>query len=143
MTRAWIRRSLQVTSALASLALFTSVAWSQSMVFAGKVTSQGQPLGGASVGLPDIGAGGITDVDGKYSFRVDVSRARGRTLNLTARYIGYKPKMAPVVIAAGRIDKDFELEKDVLNLEQVVVTGVSGATSQKNTAFAVGVVGTL
>jgi TonB-linked SusC/RagA family outer membrane protein len=140
MTCAWIRRSLHFTSALASLALFTSVAWSQSMVFAGKVTSQGQPLGGASVGLLDIGAGAITDVDGKYSFRVDVSKARGRTLNLTARFIGFKPKMAPVVIAAGRLDKDFDLEKDVLNLEQIVVTGVSGATSQRNTAFAVGVV---
>lgn len=110
------------------------------MVFAGKVTSQGQPLGGASVGLLDIGLGAITGLDGKYSFRVDVSKARGRTLNLTARYIGFKPKMVPVVIAAGRLDKDFELEKDVLNLEQVVVTGVSGATSQRNTAFAVGVV---
>jgi TonB-linked SusC/RagA family outer membrane protein len=140
MTRAWIRRSFQVTGALASLALFAGAAWSQNAVFSGKVTSSGQPLGGASVGLPEIGVGAITDMQGKYSFTVDVARARGRTLNLTARFIGFKPKVMPVTIAVGRTDKDFDLEKDVLNLEQVVVTGVSDATSQKNTAFSVGVV---
>jgi TonB-linked SusC/RagA family outer membrane protein len=69
-----------------------------------------------------------------------VQRGRGRSVNVLARYIGYKPKTMTVVLAAGRVDKDFELEKDVLNLEQVVVTGVSAATSQKNTAFSVGVV---
>ena len=140
MTRAWFRRSLHLTGALALLAFFAGTATSQSMTFAGKVTSQGVPLGGASVGLPDIGVGAVTDAEGKYTFKVDAVKNRGRTLNLTARMIGFKPKLAPVTIAAGRVDKDFELEKDILNLEQVVVTGVSGATSQRNTAFAVGVV---
>jgi TonB-linked SusC/RagA family outer membrane protein len=140
MGRALIRRSLRVTGALLALALFAGTAAAQNAVFSGKVTSAGQPLGGASVGIPEIGAGAITSLEGRYSFTVDAAKYRGRSLNVVVRFIGYKPKRLPVVIAAGAVVKDYELEKDVLNLEQVVVTGVSDATSQKKTAFAVGVV---
>ena len=140
MGRALIRRSLRVTGALLALVLFTGSAAAQSAVFSGKVSSGGNPLGGASVGIPEIGAGAITNLEGRYSFTVDVVKYRGRSLNVVVRFIGYKPKRLPVVIAAGAVVKDYELEKDVLNLEQVVVTGVSDATSQKKTAFAVGVV---
>ncbi|MBL0169843.1 MAG: TonB-dependent receptor plug domain-containing protein [Gemmatimonadaceae bacterium] len=135
-----IRRSLRTATALAALAFFASAAQAQTQVFAGKVTSAGQPVGGASVGIPEIGAGTITTTDGKYSFTVDVAKYGGRNVNLVVRYIGLKPKRLPMVIAAGRVDKDYDLEKDILNLEQVVVTGVSDATSQKKTAFAVAVV---
>ncbi len=135
-----IRRSLRTATVMASLAVFASAAQAQTEVFAGRVTSAGQPVGGASVGIPEIGAGTITTIDGKYSFTVDVAKYNGRSVNLVVRYIGLKPKRLPIVIAAGRVDKDYDLEKDVLNLEQVVVTGVSDATSQKKTAFAVAVV---
>ncbi len=135
-----IRRSLRLATALAALALCASTATAQTEVFAGKVTSAGQPIGGASVGIPEIGAGTITTVDGKYSFTVDVSKYGGRSVNLVVRFIGYKPKRLPIIVTAGRVDKDYDLDKDVLSLEQVVVTGVSDATSQKKTAFAVSVV---
>ncbi|MBX9928963.1 MAG: SusC/RagA family TonB-linked outer membrane protein [Gemmatimonadaceae bacterium] len=104
------------------------------------MSSGPNPLGGASVSIPELGVGAITSLDGRYSFTFDASKARGQPVNVVARFIGYKPKRMPVTVAAGRIDKDFDLEKDVLNLDQVVVTGVSDATSQKKTAFAVGVV---
>ena len=135
-----IRRSVRTTTVLAALAVFASVAQAQTQIFAGRVTSAGQPLGGANVGIPEIGAGTVTSLDGRYSFTVDVAKYGGRNVNLVVRYIGYKPKRFPTVIAVGRVDKDYELDKDVLNLEQVVVTGVSDATSQKKTAFAVAVV---
>src|SRR5213075_452307 len=66
-------------------------------------------------------------------------RASGAT-SMSWKYIGYKPKRLPLTLAVGRVEKDFELEKDILNLEEVVVTGTSKATSQKKTAFSVGVV---
>ena len=116
-------------------------AGAQQAVFTGKVTSQaGQPLGGASVGIPDLGVGGIADANGNYAFTVEVAGKAGRTANVVARYIGYKPKRLPITLAAGRVQHDFTLEKDVLNLEEVVVTGTSDATSQKKATFAVGVV---
>ena len=123
-----------------ALALSTAAALAQSAVFSGKVTSAGQPLGGASVGIVELGVGATTAVDGTYSFTVPVGQNAGRSVTLRARAIGYTPKQATVTLAAGRIEKEFALDKDVLNLEQVVVTGVGEATSQKKTAFSVGVV---
>ena len=140
MGRTLIRRSQHVIGALLAVVLFAGAAAAQSAVYSGKVTSGGQPIGGASVGIPEIGAGGVTTVEGRYTFTVDVAKYGGRSLTIVVRFIGYKPKRLPVVIAAGSVTRDFDLDKDVLNLDQVVVTGVSDATSQKKTAFAVAVV---
>ena len=140
MVRALVQRTFVALLAAAALVLSASPADAQSAVFTGRVLSSGQPVGGATVSLPELGVGAITSLDGRYSFTVDVSTRSGRTVNLTARFIGYRPKAAPVTLAAGRTEKDFDLEKDVLNLEQVVVTGVSDATSTRKTAFSVGVV---
>ena len=140
MGRTLIRRSQRVTGALLAIVLFAGAAAAQSAVYSGKVTSGGQPIGGASVGIPEIGAGATTTLEGRYSFTVDVAKYGGRSLAVVVRFIGYKPKRVPVVIAAGAVTRDFDLDKDVLNLDQVVVTGVSGETSQKKTAFAVAVV---
>ena len=138
--RVLIRRVVQAGAALAAVMFCATSVSAQQAVFAGKVTSDGRPLGGASVGIPTLGVGAITAVDGRYNFSIDISNSRGRTVDLVARYIGHKPKRLPLVINVGRTEKDFDLDKDILNLEQVVVTGVSGATSQKNTAFSVAVV---
>ena len=138
--RALIQRLLRVTGAAAAVTLFAGTAYAQNVVFSGRVTSAGAPLGGASVGIPSLGVGAVTSLDGRYNFTMDISRSAGRSVDLVARYIGYKPKRLPIVLAVGRVEKDFVLDRDVLNLEQIVVTGVSDATSQKKTAFAVAVV---
>jgi TonB-linked SusC/RagA family outer membrane protein len=104
------------------------------------MSNTGQPLGGASVGIPDLGVGGIADADGRYTFTVDVASRVGRNANVMAKYIGYKPKRLPVTLASGRVEHNFELEKDVLNLEEVIVTGTSEATSRKKATFSVGVI---
>lgn len=140
MQRSLVRRFLAVAGAAVALAMGATAAEAQNAVFTGKVTSIAGPLGGASVGIPELGVGAITGVDGRYSFTVDVGRASGRSVTVVVRYIGYKPKRMAVTLTAGRVEKDFELERDVLSLEQVVVTGVSDATSQTKTAFSVAVV---
>ena len=140
MERVLIHRLLRVAGAVAALTLFAGTAGGQSVVFSGRVVSAGTPLGGASVGIPELSVGAITSLDGRYSFTLDISKTTGRTVNMVARYIGFKPVRLPIVLAVGRVEKDFDLEKDVMNLEQIVVTGVSDATSQKKTAFSVAVV---
>ena len=136
-----VRRLITALTVLSAAMLFAGAAEAQTATFSGRVTATGgQPLGGASVGIPDLGVGGIADADGKYSFTLDVSARTGRTVNVIAKYIGYKPKRLPVTLASGRVEHDFELEKDVLNLEEVVVTGTSEATSQKKATFSVSVI---
>jgi TonB-linked SusC/RagA family outer membrane protein len=136
-----VRRVVAAAGAMMAL-IGASSLQAQNAVFTGRVTSSagGGPLGGASVGIPELGVGSITSTDGRYTFTVDVTRAQGRTVNLVVRYIGYKPKRMPITVTTGRVEKDYELERDVLNLEQVVVTGVSDATSKTKTAFAVAVI---
>ena len=138
--RVLMRRLLPLAVAVAALMFTAGAAWAQTAIFFGTVTSQGKPLGGASVGIPTLGVGAITSLDGHYNFTVDVARASGRSVDVIARYIGHKPKRLPLILTVGRVEKNFDLDKDVLNLEQIVVTGVSDATSQKKTAFAVAVV---
>lgn len=135
------RRAGTALTALAALALCSSLAAAQNAVVTGTVTSTaGQPLGGANVAIPELGVGSIADANGHYTFTVDVSKKTGQAVNVVARYIGYKPKRLPVTLTAGRVEHDFVLERDILNLEEVVVTGTSEATSQKKTPFSVAVV---
>jgi TonB-linked SusC/RagA family outer membrane protein len=136
-----VRNAAKALTALAAVVLCSSAAAAQTAVFTGRVTSTGgQPLGGANVAIPDLGVGGVADATGRYTFTVDVGNRAGRQVNVTARYIGYRPQRLPVTLTAGRIEQNFSLERDVLSLEEVVVTGTSEATSQRKTPFAVGVV---
>lgn len=135
------RRASTVLAAVLALVLVSSAASAQTAVFSGRVTATaGQPLGGASVSIPDLGVGGIADTEGRYTFTVDLEGRAGRSVNVVARYIGYKPKRLPVTLTAGRVEHNFALDRDVLNLEEVVVTGTSEATEQKKATFSVAVV---
>src|SRR5262245_22488538 len=87
MEGAFMRRVLVVSATLLSAALWAAPAVAQSAVITGKVTGEaGQPLGGASVGIPDLGVGSISSTDGSYTFTVDMARASGRTVNVVARF---------------------------------------------------------
>ncbi|HVZ50229.1 MAG TPA: TonB-dependent receptor plug domain-containing protein, partial [Gemmatimonadaceae bacterium] len=132
------RRAIAV--GFAAVAVFTGAARAQNAVFSGSVATAGTPLGGASVGIPELGVGAVTSVDGKYNFTVNVAGRAGRTVTVMVKAIGYKPKTMQVTLTAGQVAKDFDLERDVLNLESVVVTGVSDATSTRKLGFSVGIV---
>ena len=143
MQSPWLRRVFLLVPTLSVGLVAATALQAQSVTFTGKVTSQGgQPLAGANVGITELGVGGVAAIDGRYTFTIDQSRIQGRTLNVVARFIGYKPKRLPVTVQqpTGRIEHDFVLERDVLNLEEVVVTGTSAATEQKKTPFQVSVV---
>src|SRR6476659_8884802 len=119
-------RVLRIPAALAVLTFAAAPLHAQQAVFTGRVTSEANvPLGGANVGVPELGVGTIAGTDGRYTFTVDIARTRGRTVNVVARFIGYKPKRLPITLAEGRTEHNFALERDVLNLEEVVVTGTS------------------
>ena len=134
-----VRRILGLAAVtIGILTATSSVGAQRGGIVTGKVTTQGQPLGGASVGIPELGVGSITSADGRYSFTVPTGNT-GRLVTLQARFIGYKPKRERITLA-DRVEKDFDIERDVLSLEQVIVTGTASATSQTKVAFAVAVV---
>ncbi|MBD3374531.1 TonB-dependent receptor plug domain-containing protein [candidate division KSB1 bacterium] len=94
------------------------------IVIRGQVNDEnGEPLAGANVMIRSMGLGSATDAEGKFDFVVPSSKANGQSVHLTATFIGYKSQAIPVQLSEDLIEKDFTLALDVLNMEQVVVTG--------------------
>src|SRR5207253_8355329 len=100
-------RALLRAAALIGIALGTGRLAAQDVVFSGRITSQaGQPLGGANVAIPELGVGTVATVEGRYNFTVAQSRVNGRTVNVVARYIGYKPNRLTITISGLRVEHD-------------------------------------
>ena len=135
-------RILLVAGALYALGVGANPALSQeTAVITGTVTAEaGRPIGGASVFFPDFHLGANTAPDGSYTIRLPADRVKGQTVQLTARYIGYSPVQHAVTLTAGTQQQSFSLTRDVVQLNEVVVTGTGSATETKKIPFAVGVV---
>ncbi len=124
--------------AIATLLVSSSALAAQTTI-TGRVSTGSGPLENALVELPAIpGASGRTDTQGNYRIAANVSD--GQQVVVAARAVGYKPARLTITIAGRSGTANFELERDVLNLDRMVVTGTSDAISTRKTAFSVGVV---
>ena len=123
----------QIGAAIVALALAPAAAQAQTATtVAGTVTSEtGVPLGFASVSIPSLGLGGQTNAQGRFSFLVPSARALGRTVEVTARLVGFLPGTAQLTLTpGGSLTQNFRLTTNTLKLTEVVVTG-SGTTSTR------------
>ncbi len=137
-----MRRSVQNGLRAGAVAvLFTltaQAAWAQATI-TGKVTdAQGRPIGGANVVLVGLSNGGATNPSGVYTIAVAAASTRGQSVTISARFLGKKPTTKTITLSQGSQTVDFQLADDPLRLDELVVTGVSEATSTKKLAFAVG-----
>lgn len=96
--------------------LFTFEAFGQSITVKGRVTdsNSGDPIPFANVVFSNSTIGATTDFDGYYT----VTTANF-TDSLVASYIGYKIKSK--AFANNRFVINFQLEEDVINLQEVVI----------------------
>jgi len=101
----------------------------------GKVVQAGTnaPLADATVGLLGTPAGVRTNDRGEYRIRVPQE-----DVTLLVRAIGFR--RGQIRVTAGQSTADFALEKDVLQLEGVTVTGNATSIEKKNAATAVSTV---
>lgn len=124
--------------ALATMLLGSSALAAQSTI-TGRVTTGSGPLENALVALPEVpGATARTDVQGAY--RIVANVPDGQAVIVLARAVGYKPGRLTITISNRQGTASFQLDRDVLNLDQMVVTGTSDAISTRKTAFSVGIV---
>ncbi|MFD0861361.1 SusC/RagA family TonB-linked outer membrane protein [Sungkyunkwania multivorans] len=97
----------------------------------GTVTDEesGTPLPGASILIDGTSYGGISDFDGNYKFTAILDAG---SYLLIASYVGYTTARATFNTAdSNTITIDFTLSDDLLNLDEVVVTGnVIGANKR-------------
>ncbi|TKG94538.1 SusC/RagA family TonB-linked outer membrane protein [Puteibacter caeruleilacunae] len=97
----------------------------------GVVTSQddGMPIPGVTVLLKGTTVGIVTDMDGKYTLDLP---ADGNVLVFT--FVGMQPQEVEI---NNRTTLNVEMKPDVVNVDEVVVTGVVSGTSRKKLAFTV------
>ena len=105
--------------------------------FTGTITdaNTGSPLAGASVVLPDLKKGVVTDANGK--FRIPEITAGKYLVEIT--YTGYASQVQTIDFLTSP-ERDFKLKPSFLETEAVTVTGVSSATSVKRTPVPVNIV---
>jgi len=81
------------------------------------------PLIGTNIVLVGTRFGATTDAEGKYS----IPRVPPGVYEVQVSYVGYRSITRDVTVPANQaVTVDFELEIDVLNLDEVVVTGMGG-----------------
>jgi TonB-linked SusC/RagA family outer membrane protein len=107
----------------------------QTREITGKVlqAGTGQPITEATIGIVGAQIGVRTNERGEYRLKVPTG-----PVSLLARAIGYK--RAEVPLAAGQNTLDFSLDKDVLELEGVTVTGAATTVDRRNATTAVATV---
>jgi TonB-linked SusC/RagA family outer membrane protein len=108
------------------------VAWSQTREISGAVTVAGSsvPLIGATVSVEGTTLATLTGPEGRFRLNVPSGQAV-----VTARYIGYKRSTRTVPPDQGTVD--FGLERDVLQLEGVVVTGQATTVERRSATTAI------
>ncbi|WP_164977490.1 SusC/RagA family TonB-linked outer membrane protein [Ancylomarina salipaludis] len=93
----------------------------------GKVTDEkGLPLPGVSVVIKGTTVGVSTDIDGKYSIKVDNSKA-----TLVFSFVGMKPQEVNI---NNKKELNVILQEDQSKLSEVVITGYQNLDGRKKTA---------
>jgi iron complex outermembrane receptor protein len=95
----------------------------------GRVTedSKGMPLAGASVYIPDLKTGVVTDTGGYYSLK----QLPTGTYLMEIGFVGYKTLTRSVRIVSEGTVANFALSQNVVEESEVVITGLSKATQIK------------
>jgi TonB-linked SusC/RagA family outer membrane protein len=120
---------------LVFLAFFSSSALAQQRRITGQITGTGtaEPLAGASVNVVGTALGTTTGEDGRFSLLVP-----NESVQLRVRRIGYRQQTVPV--AADQAEVNLALERDVLQLTELVITGQATSVARQNVANDIGTV---
>ena len=127
-----------ICCAITAFALVTPALAQGQAVISGKVMSeQGQPLVGASVIINELAVSAGTSQTGNYTITIPAARISSQRVTVRARAIGYVPQTRIIVLTSGSQTVSFDLRRDVTQLNEVVVTGVTSATETIKLPFTV------
>ncbi len=125
-------RRATLASLVASLAIVPAIAAAQTREITGKVTQTGvgTPITEATIGILGAQQGVRTNERGEYRIRVPSG-----DIQILVRAIGFKRQTR--LIPSATSTADFDLEKDVLQLEGVTVTGQATTVDRRNASTAI------
>ncbi|EIM76278.1 TonB-dependent receptor [Nitritalea halalkaliphila LW7] len=110
------------------------------VTISGKVSDArtGEELIGATISIQGTSIGAVTDLDGRYALSTTLGQ---ESFTLVVRAIGYSSQNQVVTLGnQSAFTFDFELTTDVMNLDEVIITGASAATSRRQLGNAVSTV---
>ncbi len=100
----------------------------------GNITDEtGEGIPGVTVVIQGTSQGSITDLEGNYEISTNLS---GDYI-LSISYIGYRRIMQPISLGSGSVSENFQLELDLIGLDEVVVTGVVNPKSKLESSVSV------
>ena len=113
----------------------TGVTFAQSGTLKGVVTDKatGETLPVVNVFITELTKGDVTNLDGEYTI-TDIPYG---AYMVSVRFVGYKTLEMEVRIAGSETVVDFELEEDLLLLDDVVVTAYGVPREEKSLGYAV------
>ncbi|MGH7668382.1 MAG: TonB-dependent receptor domain-containing protein, partial [Gemmatimonadaceae bacterium] len=126
-------RSLLAIAALMTFSAHGAWAQQQRRVAGHVVGPAGEPISSAQIQVQGTTIRATAAGDGSYSIPVPAGAQ-----TLVARRLGYK--VTTVSVADGATTADIKMDRDVLQLDKMVVTGVATTVSSQNAANAVAVV---
>ena len=119
------------TLSVALALILPTAAWSQFTAQGTVSDVDGNPLIGVSIVLQGTSSGTITDIDGSFEIEVPINRAV-----LEFIYLGYSTEYVDVDPANNTIT--IQMQEDIANLDEVVVTGLASNVKRSNLANSVG-----
>ncbi len=126
-----VRRILAFWMGLSALAF-------AQLTIEGAVTDEhGNPLVGANLVVKGTPLGTIVDLSGRYTLLIPQPAAE---TVLEVSYIGYGTQSQTITQTSGVVETNFTLSVDVLQFDEVVVTGVSAATTRRQLGNAIATV---
>lgn len=120
--------------ALTMVLFAVSAGYSQEVNIKGTITDalSGSAITGVNVVIKGTTQGTISDIDGNYSINAEVGQI------LSFSFISYQTTEIRITSSSTRID--VQMEEDITNLEEVVVTGLASSVKRTNLANAIGTV---
>jgi len=119
----WLRKLLLF---ICLFAISSSVSFAENLLSGRVVDMHGAPIYGAVVEVTDLKTGASTDSNGYYI----VANLPKGTFTIEVHFLGYATNSQPVAIN-GETKKDFVLKDNIIEKNEVVITGSSLATSER------------
>jgi iron complex outermembrane receptor protein len=86
------------------------------------------PLAGASVFLPEINKGTVSDQNGRYK----ISDLPEGKLKIQVSFIGYQSIVETVIFEKNDLDLNVKMEASIMKTEEIVITGGYSSTQHEN-----------
>lgn len=112
-----------------------AMVFAQSGSVTGTITDAktGETIAGANVYINSIQRGSSTNLDGEYT----IGNLESATYTLRITYVGYRNNTVEVQIGSGVTTQNVQLNRDLIGLDEVVVSGIASETSKAQSEVAV------